>query len=527
MNTKSDQSLALELTQATRGHWSFVGEPWTQDADGLINTAGDAVDENLAFYTAQAFGDFDAEYEFRWDCVWTSGAFVFRAQNAQHYYVLDFPAVGQQYRAEHFWAMLSKVDASGFRKALATQLVPGVTSAVQVWHHVQIQVRGDQIDIKIDKRPVISVRDATYTQPGYVGLNTYNAIGGDGEKSTFRNVRVSGNPVSAPAFVDTPAPVRTWRAAHPDPSQGCGRIVKAGNGDLLVSSGQNRLLRSADNGLTWSADDPLPEAHTIGNLCTTAQGQLAMFRTTYPGVPVQILKSTSEDQGRTWSEYRQVGQVKLPDSYPYENFGGGSMIQARDGGLLLLGISSGNPEDVRKAGRCIIRFGALGSFALRSDDGGETWSDPADVDGPPHDERYWLFIKCGCEMSGTELADGTLLTINRPIWSPFVWESRSNDGGRTWTPMTRGPFALYAACSAMLTTTSGAVVVGGRFPALAVQVSHDNGYTWQCYQIDTAAWANGAMIEVEPDVVLFIYGGRQELRCQTLRVTPDGLEPVR
>lgn len=526
MNGKPTRSLSLELTESARGDWSFVGEPWGQGADGLINTAGDAVDENLAFYTAQAFGDFEAEYEFRWDCVWTSGAFVFRAQNARHYYVLDFPAVGQQYRAEHFWAMLSTVDDSGFRKVLAMPLVPGVTSAIGVWHHVQVQVHGEQIDIKIDKRPVISIRDATYTQPGYVGLNTYNAIGGDGEKSTFRNVRINGAPVSAPAFADQPAPVFAWQSAHPDPSQGCGRIVRTDNGDLLVSSGENRLLRSADNGATWVADDPLPEEVQIGLPYTTVEGQLAMVRTSHPGLPAQILKSTSQDQGRTWSPYRQVGDVTLPDSYPYENFSAGSMIQTRDGRLVLMGNSSGNYKDIRKAGRCVIHHDALGSFCVCSDDGGETWSEAVDIDGPPHDERYWLFMKCGCEISGTELADGTLLTINRPIWSPFVWESRSSDGGHTWTPMTRGPFSLYAACSAMVTTTSGAVVIGGRFPALAVQVSRDNGYTWQCHQTDTAAWANGSMLEVEPDVVLYVYGGRQELRYQRLRVTPDGLEPV-
>ena len=61
---------------------------------------------------------------------------------------------------------------------------------------------------------------------------------------------------------------------------------------------------------------------------------------------------------------------------------------------------------------------------------------------------------------------------------------------------------------------------------MAVQVSHDNGCTWQFHQIDAAAWANGAMIEVEPDVVPLVYGGREELRCQNLRVPPDGLEPV-
>ena len=526
MNAASDQSVKLELTDAKQKDWSFVGDAWEQDADGVITSGGKLADENIAFYTAQAFGDFEAEFEFRWDCVWTTGAFVFRARDKQHYYVLDFPAVGQQYRAEHFWATLSKVDARGFREGLAMQLVPGVTSAPRVWHQVKIQVKGDQINAWIDKHPVVSVRDNTYSGAGYVGLDTYNAIAGHGAKSSFRNVKITGTPASAAAFPDSPVPVRTWRAAHPDASQGCGRIARAGNGDLLVNSGANRLLRSADNGVTWTADDELPKSHAIGSLVGQADG-LVMYRTTYPGLPAQILKSESADNGKSWSDYRQVGEVSPPGSYPFENWGGGPIVQTRDGGLVMFSVSSGGTSDVRKDGRCIIAFEAFGTFAIRSDDGGETWSEPADVDGAPHDEDYWLFVKCGCEVSAMQLQDDSMLALNRPIWSPFIWESRSFDGGRSWTPAARGAFALYATCNAMVTTASGAILIGGRFPGLAVQFSRDNGYTWQFYQIDTAAWANGAMIEVEPDVVLFIYGGREELRCQTLRVTDKGLEPVR
>ena len=54
--------------------------------------------------------------------------------------------------------------------------------------------------------------------------------------------------------------------------------------------------------------------------------------------------------------------------------------------------------------------------------------------------------------------------------------------------------------------------------------------TWQFYQLDRTMWANGAMYEVEPDVVLYVYGGGgepQELRYQVIRVTPHGVEPVR
>jgi hypothetical protein len=527
MNAQADESLILDLSKANHKNWAFVGNPWEQDADGLITSPGDKPeDENIAFYTEQAYGDFVAEYDFRWDCVWTTSAFVFRAPDARHYYVLDFPAVGQQYRAEHFWATLAKVDERGFRVELAMKLVPGVTSAARVWHHVKVEVKGNQINAWIDKRPVISLQDSTYAKPGYVGLDTYNAIAGHGEKTSFRNFKISATPVSAVAFAASPGPVQTWRAAHPEASQGCGRIARAGNGDMLTRSGANRLLRSTDNGMTWTADDPLPESHPIGSLVET-DGALAMYRNTYPGLPAQILKSESPDHGRTWSDYRQVGEVTLPDDFPYENFGGGPIVQTDDGGLVMFSVCSGGTTDVRKNGRCIIAFEAFDTFAIRSDDGGESWSEPANVDGDPHDDQYMMFTKCGCEVSAVELQDGSMLAMNRPIWSPFIWESRSFDGGRSWTPAMRGPFALYATCNAMVRTASGALLIGGRFPGLAVQLSLDNGYTWQFYQIDTAAWANGAMIEVEPDVVLFIYGGREELRCQTLRVTPDGLQPVR
>ncbi|MCK4322937.1 MAG: hypothetical protein KAW89_00305, partial [Armatimonadetes bacterium] len=86
--------------------------------------------------------------------------------------------------------------------------------------------------------------------------------------------------------------------------------------------------------------------------------------------------------------------------------------------------------------------------------------------------------------------------------------------------------------NSMISTSSGALIIGGRFPAMAVQVSYDDGMTWKCYRIDSSAgWANGAMYEVAPDVVLFIYGGpdspeQMQIRGQFLRVTPEGIYPV-
>ena len=55
------------------------------------------------------------------------------------------------------------------------------------------------------------------------------------------------------------------------------------------------------------------------------------------------------------------------------------------------------------------------------------------------------------------------------------------------------------------------------------------GGPWGQNALGEIIWANGAMIEVKPDEVLFLYGGwnnPQQLRMQRLKVTADGLKPA-
>ena len=81
----------------------------------------------------------------------------------------------------------------------------------------------------------------------------------------------------------------------------------------------------------------------------------------------------------------------------------------------------------------------------------------------------------------------------------------------------------------MLRTASGAVLVAHRLPSLSINTSWDEGHTWdQGVLIDSGLWCMGAMLEIEPDVVLFVYWDSFEslMRAQRLRVTPERLEPV-
>jgi len=50
--------------------WQFVEGAWSEDEQGII-TAPSNLGESLAVYTGQAYADFEAEFEFRWDVVWT------------------------------------------------------------------------------------------------------------------------------------------------------------------------------------------------------------------------------------------------------------------------------------------------------------------------------------------------------------------------------------------------------------------------------------------------------------------------
>ena len=130
-------NLVMDL-HVNKADWRFVEGEWAENDEGVISAPGNLGNENLAFYIAQAYADFEAEFEFRWDMVWTNAGLVFRARDAQRYYMLHFPAVGQQYRAEHFWAAISKVDESGFVKMLQMEMVHGVSSAPTLWHKARV-----------------------------------------------------------------------------------------------------------------------------------------------------------------------------------------------------------------------------------------------------------------------------------------------------------------------------------------------------------------------------------------------------
>ena len=65
---------------------------------------------------------------------------------------------------------------------------------------------------------------------------------------------------------------------------------------------------------------------------------------------------------------------------------------------------------------------------------------------------------------------------------------------------------MWASVNSMVRVTNGAILIAGRFPVNSVQVSRNDGRSWKWYTIDGHPGGNGAMVEVQENVVLYVYG---------------------
>ena len=105
------------------GIWTQALGPGIDGPTKWILPASKATSEDgqLAVLTTQAFTTFNVSFDFTLGLpcgdtpvcefeVWGTAAFVFQATDSQHFTMLEFPYQGQQNRAEHFWAHVTKVQ---------------------------------------------------------------------------------------------------------------------------------------------------------------------------------------------------------------------------------------------------------------------------------------------------------------------------------------------------------------------------------------------------------------------------------
>jgi hypothetical protein len=354
-------------------------------------------------------------------------------------------------------------------------------------------------------------------------------------------LRIRGEAEEAPPWDKKIEPVQNWFYPTRETTYGdvhhLSSIARAPNGDLLMklSTGDKFhggtytpvLIRSSDNGRSWSAQQKLPDRLAPAVLFDTREGQLMMLLM-QTEKPFAISMTTSSDNGETWSEYEECGSLAFPEDV--DQVIPNELFQLKDGTLLWTTYRrSAKPLDPYYYKQVYPH----GSFCIRSSDGGKSWSAPVNMDGPKPKgfEKYMMIPKhFGSETSAAQTRDGRIVAFVRSYWEPVMWETWSADGGKTWTPASRGPFGMWAATNSMLSTESGALLIAGRHPGLAFHLSYDDGMTWQCFRFDTTFWANGCTYEVEPDLVLYASTAKysdSHVRVHLIRITPDGPEPVR
>lgn len=283
------------------------------------------------------------------------------------------------------------------------------------------------------------------------------------------------------------------RVTEPDRYLGWGTLARTREGELIVAFsgdrdahvcpwGKTQLIRSSDQGKTWSAPFTLPSTpldDRDAGLLQTQSGALlvswftsvAFASPTYPTAQARYARHAekitpeireqwlgnwtrrSEDGGKTWQ-----APVRTVGTAPH------GPTQLRDGRLLYVGVGQVK--------------GADGLTVEASSDDGRSWQVIATI--PPPETG----MKGIGEPHVLELASGKLLAMarNEPKDRShcFLLQSESTDGGRTWTPL--HSTGIWGYPPHLLQLKNGWVLVsyGVRREPFGERacISRDEGKTW-------------------------------------------------
>lgn len=271
-----------------------------------------------------------------------------------------------------------------------------------------------------------------------------------------------------------------------NPRNGEGDILELSDGRLLFVYGRYEAggdfapatisaKTSDDGGRTWSAESTL--FGTVGGGQTYIQPGLVrldadtigisyVIQTESPEQAYRVFR-TSDDDAATWTT-----PVTMTDGSSALITGANGRLERLASGRLIqvVNLRVPTPDDR-----------ATGIYT--SDDDGVTWVNRtptalASTDG---------FI----EANLTEYAPDELLLIARTIAGPtaFLWESRSLDGGDTWSTPTKTTVPQPGSPAFVTTLPSGAIllITNGDTPQatrtiLASRISYDEGRTWENYK---------------------------------------------
>ncbi|MEV3973731.1 sialidase family protein [Streptomyces sp. NPDC050698] len=355
--------------------------------------------------------------------------------------------------------------------------------------------------------------------------------------------------------------------ASQDPGYACFRIpaiVRTTSGALLAFA-EGRVLncgdaadidivvkRSTDGGRTWGPLQVVTEGagDTHGNPAPVVDretGRILLAETFNTGrtdagnctVPCDRTPHLqySDDDGRTWSEPRDLSDDILPAHwnswYATGPVHGVQLTRGKHAGRLVLGVNT----ETWNGSRVSANHAAL----VVSDDGGDTWKVGATDSWPIAQEG--TFRQKPSEVTLTERADGALLVSGREQDGTDLGhrsQTLSLDGGDSFATPFRALPDLYTPQVQGATLRLGdrmllsAPADPDRRRTMMVRSSYDGGRTWESVDrgtVVTTDWSGYSdMAAVDRTTVGLLYEGgavdaRDEIRFA--RFTEDWLKPRR
>jgi len=201
------------------------------------------------------------------------------------------------------------------------------------------------------------------------------------------------------------------------------------------------LMRSADNGHTWTGPDPLepplvgPSFELCSPIVPLGDGRWLLPTSTWRGWDgdcpngMKMIALASPDRGATWPQYVDV----LRDPEGRVIYWESKIVELPDGRLLCAAWA----YDERAAAD------RPNQYALSSD-GGATWTAPASTGLQ------------GQTLTPAALPDGRILCVYRRMDRPGLWANLSHLDGDSWVDDASEP--LWGADAAGLTGSSGSMV---------------------------------------------------------------------
>lgn len=240
----------------------------------------------------------------------------------------------------------------------------------------------------------------------------------------------------------------------------------AGDIDLLVK-------RSVDNGATWSDPENVHEEGgdseiTIGNPCPIVDRETGRVHLLLTRNNARVFHTSSDDDGLTWSEPREITEALNGFDFPWTRVGTGP-----GHGLQLSGGRLLAPIWLNERIRVNYR-----SAALYSDDHGETWKAGGLV-GPDVPDTN--------ECMAVELGDGRVYLNMRARDVKTRSMAWSEDRGETWSTPVPDAGLPDPVCQASVLRVGERVFFanpsGPGRANLLIRVSDDGANTWEDFRV--------------------------------------------